>query len=344
MTQETILGPPGTGKTQTNSNKIRNCLEKGISPDRIACVSFTRKAAQESRQRVCNDWGIEERDMPYFQTLHSMAFRAGGYSTDEVVGSRDMEEIGKALGMAFGKKGRSDMESDFDTLGIAEGDFYMSQYHLARSKSLPLEEMHRIIADYNVQWPQLKRLVAAYEDYKKARNKIDFTDMIENFIKGGNAPYIDALFVDEAQDLSTLQWAMVDVLRERPSIQVFTGDDDQAIMGFQGADVKAFLNATEKKTVLEQSYRLPRSVWREAQNIGSRRTRRALFGSTRTCWMSLLARASGVSWPGPTALRHSMPRPFGKKAGSTAATVTQVSQPRRMRLYRIGRAGPRESL
>lgn len=270
MTQETILGPPGTGKTQTNSNKIRNCLEKGISPDRIACVSFTRKAAQESRQRVCNDWGIEERDMPYFQTLHSMAFRAGGYSTDEVVGSRDMEEIGKALGVAFGKKGRSDMESDFDTLGIAEGDFYMSQYHLARSKSLPLEEMHRIIADYNVQWPQLKRLVAAYEDYKKARNKIDFTDMIENFIKGGNAPYIDALFVDEAQDLSTLQWAMVDVLRERPSIQVFTGDDDQAIMGFQGADVKAFLNATEKKTVLEQSYRLPRSVWREAQNIVGR--------------------------------------------------------------------------
>ena len=267
---ETILGPPGTGKTQTNSNKIRDCIEQGISPDRIACVSFTRKAAKESRDRVCKDWGIDERDMPYFQTLHSMAFRAGGYSSDEVVGPKEMIEIGDAVGIPFGSKGKSDIETDFDTVGVAKGDFYMSQYHLSRSKGLTLEEMHRQLADYNVDWCELKRLVDAYKDYKNARKKIDFTDMIDNFIKSGEGPEIEALFVDEAQDLSTLQWSMVDVLRKKPRIQVFTGDDDQAIMGFQGADVEAFLNATEKKTVLEQSYRVPRSVWQEAQNIVSR--------------------------------------------------------------------------
>mgnify|MGYP003630874895 FL=1 len=264
---ETILGPPGTGKTQTNSNKIRDCIEQGIAPDRIACVSFTRKAAKESRDRVCKDWGIDERDMPYFQTLHSMAFRAGGYSSDEVIGPKEMIEIGNAVGIPFGSKGRSNIETDFDTVGVAKGDFYMSQYHLSRSKGLSLEEMHRQLGDYQVDWPELKRLIAAYNDFKKVRNKIDFTDMIENFVKSDDGPNIDALFVDEAQDLSTLQWSMVDVLRKKPRIQVFTGDDDQAIMGFQGADVGAFLNATEKKTVLEQSYRVPRAVWQEAQNI-----------------------------------------------------------------------------
>ena len=264
---ETILGPPGTGKTQTNSNKIRDCIEQGIPPDRIACVSFTRKAAKESRERVCRDWEIDERDMPYFQTLHSMAFRSGGYSSDEVIGPKEMNEIGNAVGIPFGNKGRSDVETDFDTVGVAKGDFYMSQYHLARSKGLTLEEMHRQLADYQVDWSELKRLVAAYDDYKNARKKIDFTDMIDNFIKSGEGPNTEALFVDEAQDLSTLQWSMVDVLRKNPRIQVFTGDDDQAIMGFQGADVGAFLNATEKKTVLEQSYRVPRAVWQEAQNI-----------------------------------------------------------------------------
>ena len=272
---ETILGPPGTGKTQTNSNRIRECIEQGIAPDRIACVSFTRKAAQESRDRVCKDWGIDEQDMPYFQTLHSMAFRAGGYSTDEVLGPKDMNEIGEAVGIPFGNKGKANFESDFDTLGIAKGDFYLNQYHLSRSKGLSLEEMHRQLGDYQVDWCELKRLVSAYRDYKKVRNKIDFTDMIENFIRSGEGPEIDALFVDEAQDLSTLQWSMVDVLREKPRIQVFTGDDDQAIMGFQGADVQAFLNATEKKTVLSQSYRVPRAAWQEAQNIVNRIAGRA---------------------------------------------------------------------
>ena len=111
----------------------------------------------------------------------------------------------------------------------------MSQYHLARSKRLPLKEMHRRLADYSVDYSELKRLVAAYECYKMTRNKIDFTDMIENFIRSDAPPNIEALFVDEAQDLSTLQWSMIDVLRQTPRIQVFTGDDDQAIMGFQGA-------------------------------------------------------------------------------------------------------------
>ena len=271
---ETILGPPGTGKTQTNSNKIRECIEQGIDPDRIACVSFTRKAAQESRERVCGDWGLNEKDLPYFQTLHSMAFRSGGYSTDEVMGSKDMKEIGDAVGIPFGKD-KSGMETDFDTLGIAKGDFYMNQYFLARSKKVPLEEMHRRLADYSVDYSELKRLVAAYESYKMTRNKIDFTDMIENFIRSDAPPNIEALFVDEAQDLSTLQWSMIDVLRQMPRIQVFTGDDDQAIMGFQGADVQAFLNATEKKTVLSQSYRVPKSTWREAQNIVNRIVGRA---------------------------------------------------------------------
>ena len=267
---ETILGPPGTGKTQTNSNKIRDFIEQGISPDRIACVSFTRKAAKESRDRVCKDWGIDERDMPYFQTLHSMAFRAGGYSSDEVVGPKEMIEIGDAVGIPFGSKGKSDIETDFDTVGVAKGDFYMSQYHLSRSKGLTLEEMHRQLADYNVDWCELKRLVDAYKDYKNARKKIDFTDMIDNFIKSGEGPEIEALFVDEAQDLSTLQWSMVDVLRKKPRIQVFTGDDDQAIFGWAGADVDSFIKWKGREILLDQSQRVPSLIQQKALGVINR--------------------------------------------------------------------------
>jgi len=268
--QKTYLGPPGCGKTQNNSNLVQEYLNQGIEPERIACVSFTRKAARESRERVCKDCGIEEDRLPHFQTLHSIAFREGGYKTSDVIGGTDFAKIGSSVGLTFGKGSSDNMESDFDTLGISKGDYYMNIYHLARSMNLPWEEVFRRAANYNLNFSELRRLIETYEDYKFTYNKIDFTDMIEEFVQRGYSLDVDALFVDEAQDLSTLQWQMVDILRETPDIQIFAGDDDQAIMGFQGADVPAFLKATEEREVLNQSYRIPWNVWHVAQSIVSR--------------------------------------------------------------------------
>jgi len=277
---KTILGPPGCGKTQTNSNLIRNCIEDGIDPDRIACVSFTRKAATESKNRVCNDWGLEEDMLPYFRTLHSMAFLAGGYKSAEVMSGKDLKLIGDEIGIAFGRQKSSDIETDFDQLGQAEGDYYLGLYHLGRSQMLSLEDAYQKHGSHHLHWSELRRLVDAYEDYKRVNGKIDFADMIETFVERQVPLDIKALFVDEAQDLSTLQWKMVDILRDTPHIQVFTGDDDQAIMGFQGADVEAFMAATKEKEVLSQSYRVPKEPWREACNIASR-----IAGREHKDWM-----------------------------------------------------------
>ena len=267
---ELYLGPPGTGKTQNLSNLVRKCIEDGIPPDRIACVSFTKRAAIESKERVGRDWGIAESDLPYFQTLHSMAFHAGGYKTADVIGPKDLAEIGNAVGISFSRKKSSNAETDFDVLGVSQGDLYLNMYHLARSRCMDLEEMYRRSANYDLSWPELKRLVKSYKDYKKTRGKIDFTDMIENFVLRGEPLSIDALFVDEAQDLSTLQWRMIRVLRNGPRIQIFTGDDDQAIMGFQGADVPEFQHCSRNKHVLSRSYRLPQKVYDMAQSIVQR--------------------------------------------------------------------------
>ena len=268
MTHELLYyGPPGTGKTQNISNLIRGALEEGIPPERIACVSFTRKAASESRERVCKDLGVTEDMLPYFQTLHSMAFHAGGFKRSDLISTEDLKEIGDAVGLSFSAYAKKDGESDFDTLGISQGDQYLSMYQLSRSKRMDLEEVFRSTSNYDLWWNELKRLVASYTNFKKAKGKVDFTDMIELFVRKNEPPDIDALFVDEAQDLSTLQWEMISVLRRTPRIQIFTGDDDQAIMGFQGADVRAFQNCASQTKVLTQSYRLPQKVYEVAQNI-----------------------------------------------------------------------------
>jgi len=269
MTQELLFyGPPGTGKTQNISNLIRAAIEEGIPPERIACVSFTRKAAAESRERVCKDWGLTENMLPYFQTLHSMAYHAGGFKSSDVISKDDLEVIGDKVGLPFSTKSRGD--TDFDMLGISDGDMYLGLHHLARSKKMTLEQVYAEEANYDIQWSLLVHLVNAYENFKSVRGKIDFTDMIEEFVRCDSPLGIDALFVDEAQDLSTLQWDMINILRQTCRTQVFTGDDDQAIMGFQGADVPAFQNCTSNKQVLTQSFRVPQKPYEIANDIVNR--------------------------------------------------------------------------
>jgi DNA helicase-2/ATP-dependent DNA helicase PcrA len=79
------------------------------------------------------------------------------------------------------------------------------------------------------------------------------------------------VFIDEAQDLSPIQWKMVDILRENSKYVILAGDDDQAIYGWAGADVKKFQDIPAKKDIiLPYSHRVPVAVQRLADKILSR--------------------------------------------------------------------------
>jgi len=67
-----ILGPPGTGKTHNLLNLVEQELARGTPPDKIAFVAFTKKAANEARDRAMEKFNLEEQHLPYFRTLHSL--------------------------------------------------------------------------------------------------------------------------------------------------------------------------------------------------------------------------------------------------------------------------------
>ena len=72
-----VLGPPGTGKTFTLLGEMEKHL-KNTDPDRIGFFSFTQKAAYHARDRAMKKFNFSEDDLPYFRTLHSLAFRRLG--------------------------------------------------------------------------------------------------------------------------------------------------------------------------------------------------------------------------------------------------------------------------
>ena len=86
-----VLGPPGTGKTYTLLNKVQDYL-KNTDPDKIGYFAFTKKAANEAKARAMDKFNYTEDDLPYFRTLHSLAFRKLGINKDKVMQKRHYED------------------------------------------------------------------------------------------------------------------------------------------------------------------------------------------------------------------------------------------------------------
>ena len=89
------------------------------------------------------------------------------------------------------------------------------------------------------------------KNYTKRENGLlDFTDMLREY---GTALPIDICIVDEAQDLSSLQYQHGNTSLLPSAREVYiAGDDDQAIFGWAGADVNKFLSLKGEKIILPQ--------------------------------------------------------------------------------------------
>lgn len=259
------FGPPGTGKTHMLLGEMQRQLEAKVPVERIAFLTFTRRARLEAVERVEKTLGMQPKDLPYFRTIHSMAFRALKLQDGDVMGRQQLREFGATMGLEFGENMASDQAAEGIT-SAEKGDHLLAIDNLARLKGKSAEHIWREVQS-PYTWSVVDQFIKSYHLYKQERALLDFTDVLEQFVKSGIKLPVAVSFIDEAQDLAPLQWLAALQSVEESTVQHIAGDDDQAIYRWAGAEVEVFQDLPGVRHVLDHSYRLPRTIHGLAMRI-----------------------------------------------------------------------------
>lgn len=256
MQTEKLYGPPGTGKTTTLVRMLKEALRR-YRPHEIAYVSFTRKGTYEGVARALEQFKLTKEDCPFFRTIHSLCFRELSLCRGDVFAAKHYQKFSAQTGMRF--YGRTDEDV------LKTDDKYLFIIQLAQNNPAMFK---RVVQEANPA--TLQYVARAYNEYKRNEQVIDFTDMLAIYLKKGSPLPVRVAFIDEAQDLTPLQWQVADKMFSLCEKVVYAGDDDQSIFEWAGADTGEFLRRGAQVKTLTQSYRIPEAVHQTAMRVISR--------------------------------------------------------------------------
>ena len=266
-----IFGPPGTGKTTTLLNMVDKALEAGTPPQSIGFLAFTRKAANEAKERAAARFRLDpQKDLQYFRTLHSFALSLSGIRPEQIMQPENYKELSEAMGIKLETGRVNQLEEDVQD-AVKASDPILGLINLARLKKTSLRKEYNL-SSLQHDWNTVNHVDRSLRSYKHESGLYDFTDMLQGFIDKGHqfCPRFNLCFVDEAQDLSPMQWDIAHLIEAKTKQMYCAGDDDQAIYKWAGADVEHFLGLDGGSETLKQSYRIPASVHRVAETIARR--------------------------------------------------------------------------
>lgn len=263
-----FVASAGTGKTTALMDHLELALQES-SPDRIMFTTFTNAGADEAIERALSNHPQHSReDFRYFRTMHSIAYRAIPYR--KMINRADLAAFGREIGYPI--SGTSMDKQEGITARMLPGDVLIALDSIARSSLMAGKQVAGMQDSSHFPPETIDEFIESYRKYRRSIRKYDFTDQLENYRNQllHNPLTLDWLFVDEAQDLSTLQWAIVKELSKTTKRVVIAGDDKQSIYKFTGADPQNLIDYEGERIVLQQSYRLPEIILNLAEKVADR--------------------------------------------------------------------------
>jgi superfamily I DNA/RNA helicase len=267
QTLTVVVGGPGAGKTERLLTIMETAIAAGVPPSRIAFCSFTRNASYGARDRAIKRFGGEEKDYPYFRTLHSIAYRELSLSEGSIMQAKHYADIANALNL----KGDDNFVAvDGPVMGRPSASKLLGMCELARNRRANLEDVWKETRNPDLGWYTVKRYRDTLASYKRETGLMDFTDIMDLYLGEGMPLPVQVAIVDEAQDLTPLQWQVVQRAFGKAREVYVAGDDDQAIFRWAGADVETFMALEGSVLTLDKSHRLPSLIFDAAAGVAKR--------------------------------------------------------------------------
>ena len=143
-----VFGPPGTGKTTFGMKFIEQQLERGIDPSTIGYIAFTRKAANEAKERAQQKFNLTDEDLHYFRTIHSLCFMQLGMNPSNILSKEHFKELGELLGVETTGSGL--MNEEAYNLSLPMGDRLFFLDNLSRITRTSLKSVYERTVDDDV--------------------------------------------------------------------------------------------------------------------------------------------------------------------------------------------------
>lgn len=287
-----VLAGPGSGKTTVITNRVLYLLtRRGVPPEQLLVITFTKAAANEMRQRFEQLSGHSCPSVT-FGTFHAVFFRilryAYNYSAESIL--RESEALRLLTAVLDRLAPDLSKEPELVLSVLQEIALYKGNHPLlsgeARTAYLPKSCSAEVF-------------FAALREYDRAlrsRNLVDFEDMLLLTWELLTArPDILAfwqsrwryILIDEFQDINRLQYEIVRLLAAPENNLFAVGDDDQSVYGFRGSRPELMLRfptdyPNAKTVLLNINYRSPEPVVQAALRLIS--ANEARYPKALTAW------------------------------------------------------------